>query len=193
MRLFDVNIENKTAAQLRVKLFVSIFTIITVVFVRCVIGIGFENKKLDLLIGIVLGLVILFLVLKVYLTICEMILLSEANKMKEKKEIRSLDKQINLIPLKTVFDYLINNDIIQFMIHYKGEYHLIESTADSRASSSALFDKRYSIDQKILEGDVNIYEVLSQYTENNKLINVCEIDGIAPDEFFKQRSRAVDY
>ena len=188
MKLFDVDVEkdleNKTYAQLRTELLIYLFSIIAGVFVRCIIGVGFEDEKYDLVFGMVLAFVVLYLVLRICLTIARMLLLSDYREMEKRN--RTYDKQIIQLPLETVSDYLINNDIIQFVIKNKGQYHLIESTSDSKAGSSILFDKRYSIDNKMLENDVNIRDVLSQFTKDN-LVCVCEIDGVSPDRYLNGR------
>ena len=176
MRIFKVDekIVSYTAPVL--KAVVSVLLIAVMLAIR--IWAPISSPEWDVIIGVASAMLMLLLVLRIALSFCEMLLLSERRE-KSNLDIQAAIKKSKKCSVDYVVSLLESNDIIDVAIFWGGRVVCFGASADSHQGESRLFGKQYYIDDKSDVAIKIVRETLEKYSENNEIC-VISIDGVTP-------------
>ena len=137
-----------------------------------------NNSIWNTIISVVCFLIVILLVLSIYLSVGEMILINEC------RAESTLDANIAISYGKSysidyVLDLLESNDIIEILIISNKQVIKLGATSDSHPGNSMFFDKCYYIDNQNDITIENLKNRIIDYSINNKIC-VIAIDGIPP-------------
>ena len=176
MRIFKVDekIDSYTAPLLKVVF--SALLIAALLAIR--IWVPISSPVWDAIVGVASAILMLLLVLRIALSFCEMLLLSERRE-KANLDIQAAIKKSKKCSVDYVVSLLESNDIIDVAIFLGGRVVRIGASSDSRQGESRLFGKQYYIDDKSDVSIETVRETLDKYSENDEIC-VISIDGVIP-------------
>ncbi|MBR2342746.1 MAG: hypothetical protein IKA64_00660 [Clostridia bacterium] len=176
MRIFKVDekIDSYTAPLLKVVF--SALLIAALLAIR--IWVPISSPVWDAIVGVASAMLMLLLVLRIALSFCEMLLLSERRE-KANLDIQAAIKKSKKCSVDYVISLLESNDIIDVAIFLGGRVVRFGASSDSRQGESRLFGKQYYIDDKSDVAIETVRETLDKYSENDELC-VISIDGLIP-------------
>ena len=139
-----------------------------------------DNHFWNELKNIVAAIVVALSVLCIYISFCEMLLLSERREL-AKVEIKKAMKSSKFCSVDRILSLLEANDIIEILIISNQQIIKLGASSDSHPWSSQFFDKKYYIDDFDCIEIEEIKEKLNSYSVDAK-VQVVTIDGISPNK-----------
>ncbi len=172
--LFKVNTSSASYAPPVIKAVIAVAVTAALLILRFDLF-RFQNQLLDTLIGIAVAAIVVLSVLRIYVSLAEIIAVHDNTSRKSSKQCRELS-------ISDIVSLIEKNDIVELSVLFPGNNRSckIGASSNSKRGRSQLVDKRYYIDDSEFVDIISFIHEMNNIAKNGT-VKVISIDGISPN------------
>ena len=163
-----------------IKIFICLFILIILFFRNQIID--SDSNLLRFLITIISLILTISSILVIYVSIAEMISLSDRN-INKKDQIHFAEYKTTDVSIKSLLDLLRSNDCMDIKVIYNSTIMHIGVASDNNVKDSVFFGKVYYIDGIEYETSESFESALIMLNTSDDCLSVIEIDDLPPWEY----------
>ena len=184
----DENIKSYKTPILKIVFFTILIAILFIPIMFPELSISTGNFFWDAIVKTVKVLIFILLVLHIYLSFGEMLLLAERREEAKKANLntKAAATKGKNVSVDSIISLLESNDIIEIWIVANNQNIKLGASSDSKQGSSKFFDKAFYIGDNDNVTIEDLRKTLDNYAVEGKVC-VFEIDGVSPNSYPKLR------